>query len=233
VQVSRVDGYHAARRRIATFVSEQGGATPVPACPAWSVHDLIAHLSGTAEALTAGDMPPPVARQWIDRLVVERRLVTVPDMLERWAGSARAIGSLPKANVAGLLADIVVHEHDLRGALGCPGARDEPALREAVMIFLRIHAGAIERAGLAPLAIGRNDSGRRAGWYRDLPMASHEGRPGCTLHVDDWEATRVLSSRRTRDEMRALPAHGDLEPYMDVFEKHAPLPEHALDEGSW
>lgn len=231
--MSRVDEYHAARRRIATFVSEQGGARPVPACPAWSVHDLIAHLSGTAEALSAGDMPPPDARQWIDRLVAERRRVTVPDMLERWAGCARAIGSLPKANVAGLLADIVVHEHDLRGALSCPGARDEPALREVGAIFLRIHAGPIERAGLAPLAIGRADSGRRAHWYRDSPMASHGGTPGCTLHVDDWEATRVLSSRRTRDEMRALPAKGDLGPYMDVFEAHAPLPEQSLDEASW
>ena len=216
----RTDGYHASRQRIAGFVRETHGDLLVPSCPAWNVHDLVAHLSGITEALIGGDSPPADAQAWIDRLVAERRDVAIPEMLDRWQACAEGIARLPSGQVSGMLADIVVHEHDLRGALGRPGARDSSEVQEVVSVFLHIHASSIDDVGLGPLAIARGDD----------HLASHPGNPACTLHVDDWEATRVLASRRTADEMRALPSTGNIEPYIDILDAHAPLPAHSLGE---
>ncbi|MCU1380948.1 MAG: hypothetical protein JWN29_3931, partial [Acidimicrobiales bacterium] len=48
--------------------------------------------------------------------------------------------------------------------------------------------------------------------------------------VDPWEAIRVLQSRRTADEIRALPLSGDVEPYLAVLADHSPLPVTSLGE---
>jgi hypothetical protein len=64
----------------------------------------------------------------------------------------------------------------------------------------------------------------------DVQWASHVAKPGCTLHVDPWEATRLLMSRRTADEMRAVPASGAVEPYIELIAAHSPLPEASLGE---
>jgi hypothetical protein len=53
---------------------------------------------------------------------------------------------------------------------------------------------------------------------------------GWTLLVDPWEAVRALGSRRTADELRALPAEGDCEPYLKILDEHLPLPAKSLGE---
>ena len=54
---------------------------------------------------------------------------------------------------------------------------------------------------------------------------------GWTLLVDPWEAVRALGSRRTVEELRALPAEGDCEPYLKILDEHLPLPTRSLGEG--
>ncbi len=215
--------YDASRLRISALLDEDLAPTPVPACPAWNVHDLLAHLVGVAEALVARDRPPRPAQPWIDRLVQERRDLGIEDLLGHWTSCAEEIGRLIDERSGAMVADVVIHEHDLRGALGAPGARHEPAVGVTVGLFLRIHAPAIARAGLGPLSV---DSGS-ARW------PSEEARPpGCTLLVDPWEAGRVLASRRTADEVRATPSLGDVGPYVAILEDHSPLPRRSLHEAA-
>ncbi len=146
-------GYEASRRRIVELVRSADAGRPVPACPAWDVHDVVAHLSGSAETLVAGDRPGRDPQPWIDRIIAERRGTPVPELLERWAACAEAFSAVVDGRSWGALADIVVHEHDLRAALGRPGARQEPEVAEVVRLFLRVHAPHLEEAGLGPLAV--------------------------------------------------------------------------------
>ncbi len=54
--------------------------------------------------------------------------------------------------------------------------------------------------------------------------------PGWTLEVAPWEAVRALYSRRTADELRGLPHHGNVEPYLAILDAHLPLPTTSLNE---
>ena len=213
-------GYHATRGRITDLVAVADTSVHVPACPAWTAHDLVAHVSGMAEALAAGDYPSVDRQDWIDRIVAERRDVTIPDLLERWEACAPATTALVDAGAGLLFADLGVHEHDLRGALDQSGARGVSEVRAVVQLLLDILAPAIKEAKLGSLMV---DSG-------PITWTSHFARSGCTLHIDPWEATRVLGSRRTAEEILALPASGDVEPYLKLIDEHLPLPEASLGE---
>jgi uncharacterized protein (TIGR03083 family) len=215
--------YHATRKRITAMaedLDEASTARKVPACPDWTVHDLLAHVSGIPDALTSGDGPSGDLQGWLDGLVDARREVPVAELLRRWAACADATSDLVDGG-AGLLAiDVVMHEHDLRGALGQPGARGAAELRAIVQPALELLVPAMKAAGLGSLVIDADG----------VRWASHVARPGCTLHVDPWEAARAIGSRRTAAELRALPASGDVEPYLAVIDAHLPLPAASLGE---
>lgn len=193
---------------------------PVPACPDWTVHDLLAHMCGIPEALASGDYPSGDTQAWLDRLVEERRHVPVGELLDRWDACAVATSTVVDGGGSQLLIDVVSHEHDLRGAVDQPGAQGAPEVRAIVQLLLDLLAPGIADAGLGALVI---DSG-------EVRWASQFVRPGCTIRVDPWEAIRVLQSRRTADEIRALPVTGDVEPYLAVLDDHSPLPAASLGE---
>jgi hypothetical protein len=217
------DGYHATRQRVTELVQSLHPDVlhlRVPACPDWNVHQLVAHLCGIPEALSLGNAPTGAVQPWLDSLVAERESVPVAELLERWEACAPAASGIIDGGGHQLFVDLVTHEHDLRGALEAPGARGTAEVRACVQLSLDLLAPAIADAGLGALVV---DSG-------EVRWASQFARPGFTLRVDPWEAVRTLQSRRTADEVRALPHSGDAEPYLEVLAGHLPLPAASLGE---
>jgi uncharacterized protein (TIGR03083 family) len=216
-------GYATTRERLTELVRplrDEDLHRTVSACPAWDVHDVIAHMSGVQELLTAGEHPAGDTQAWIDGIVAARRDVPVGELLDRWAACAPGTTALIDGGVQVLIVDVVSHEHDIRNAVGRPGARNVPEVPAAVEVMLAALSGLIEEAGLGALAV---DTGR-AQW------TSHDAPIGCTLEVEPWEALRVIVSRRTDEEMRALPATGDIEPYIRLLDARSPLPRQSLGE---
>lgn len=217
------DGYHSTRRRIAELVgglSDDELGLVVPACPEWTVHDLVAHVVGTPEAIASGSVPSGDRHAWIEGVLEERRGVPASELLDRWEACEAATSAVVDGGGSLLLVDLVTHEHDLRGAVGQPGARGVPEVRAIVQLLLEHLAPAISQAGVGALVV---DSG-------EVRWASQFVRPGCTIRVDPWEATRVLMSRRTADEVRALPMTGDIEHYLELLAARLPLPVLSLHE---
>jgi uncharacterized protein (TIGR03083 family) len=216
-------GYHVTRRRVAELVGGLDDADlkrPVPACPAWDVHDLLAHMSGIPDELSAGRYPSGDTQAWLDGIVEARKDVAADELLARWEATEGSIDTLIDGGAGQMLADVVSHEHDLRAAVGRPGARGAAEVRAVVQIELELLKAGMEEAGLGALVV---DSG-------EVQWASHFAKPACTLRVDPWEAIRLLQSRRTADEIRATPCSGDIEPYIEVMAAHSPLPESSLHE---
>jgi uncharacterized protein (TIGR03083 family) len=216
-------GYRTTRERLSDLVrplKDEDLSRTVPACPAWDVHDVIAHMSGVQELLTAGERPTGDSQAWIDSIVAARRDVPVGELLERWASCETGTSALIDGGVQVLIVDVVSHEHDIRNAVGLPGARQVPEVPAAVQVMLAALSGLIDDAGLGALAV---DTGRDR-W------TSHEAPIGCTLQVDPWEALRIIVSRRTDGEMRALPVTGDIEPYIRLLDARSPLPKESLGE---
>jgi hypothetical protein len=194
-------------------------ARTVPACPAWTVHDLAAHLVGVPATLAAGNFPAGDVDEWLQGIVDERRDVTVAELVDEWNGLDAAIEPMLQGMGSLMFTDVSVHEHDLRGALD---RADHDALEvDAVMACsLPSFASPLQDASLGAIVIEHDGRAWR----------SHDADAGWTLRVDPWEGVRAVSSRRTADELRALPADGGGDAYLAVIAGHLPLPERSLRE---
>lgn len=203
-----LDTYRSSRERILLLVrdlDDETASRPVPACPEWTCRDLVTHVASMPIAISVGDIPGEDGDGWIDSVLTANRSRSLDELATAWRDADEVLAAIIDGPGLALYYDLVVHEHDLRGALHRPGARAEPEVSMALQVSLDQLDQRVRGAGLAPLAV---DVG-------DAVLRSHEGTPGCTITTDAWEALRGLNGRRTVDELRALPHDGDLERYLD------------------
>lgn len=214
--------YQRTRERVCTLLLD---ATPdaltrtVPACPAWSAHDVAAHLVGTPAELAAGNFPTGDVGAWLQAIVDARHDADIQSLVDEWHALDGTIEPMMQGPGALMFGDVAVHEHDLRATLDRP---DHAAMEvDALVTFaLESLATPARDAGLGAIVVEHDGSTWR----------SHDDDPGWALRVEPWEAVRALYSRRTAQELRALPGGGDAEPYVTLIAAHLPLPEHSLGE---
>ena len=214
--------YLAVRDRMCAEVEAMSAADAekiVPACPDWTVHDLLAHQTSMPTAIIAGDLPSGDVNDWIQGLVDARRDTTAEELLAEWRTDDEALGGLI-ANAGLLAGDLVVHEGDLASALGIAADRTTPESEAMLPGALGGLRGPVTEAGLGAIEVRHGERSWR----------THDAEPGWSLEADPWEALRALTSRRTADELRAAPHTGDVEPYLAILDAHLPLPATSLSE---
>ena len=191
----------------------------VPACPDWTALQLITHCVSMPAALGAGDFPSGDINEWIDKILTDRSGASLDELADEWVGANDTIAGMVNGGGAMLFDDLVVHEHDLRAALGVP---DHSALDAELIVpsSLASCVAALEAAGLGSIEVRCAE-----GIWR-----SHDAEPGWVLEVSPWEAVRVIYSRRTADELRALGSSDNIEAYIAVLDAHLPLPVNPLNE---
>ena len=237
--------YADARRRLGDLLAgldEAALGTQVPACPAWTVRDLLAHLAGVAAAAAGGTYFPDAPQAWNDAeltaardewtaaQVRSRRGRAAAALTAEWARWAAALepmlaGTVPPPPgspdwlLSAPVADLATHLHDVRGALRLPGDRDAPATGLGLRIYARWLGRRLDQAGRPALQLR---VGRRT-WVEG------SGPPATDLAADAFELFRALSGRRSLDQIRALAWDGDPEPYLDLISPY-PLPGSPLAE---
>lgn len=206
--------YRAQRDVITDLVIAAGDGVdtvPVPACPAWTVADLTAHLAGSPAALLSRSYPGDDAEGWVAGHVAARAGRTARENLAEWADVGPAYDALLTKNEVAwgaLLYDAIAHEHDLRDALGRPGGRDSAGIEYALDRALgQLQAKAAD-SGAGTLQI--SDGSRQ--W------AVGDGDVVATMTVDGaWEAVRLLGSRRSEAQVRAAFTAGDPTPWLALL----------------
>ncbi len=187
--------YRTCRERVTSLVSDPSvdETMVVPATPEWTVHDVVAHLSGISEDATSGNMEGAPGDAWTAAQVERGRTKSLDDLIALWqerAPMVEAVFSSPEGQpmLAGVI-DVHTHEADLRHAFGLPV--DVPA------DFL---AWVGDR-------------------FRDAldQQAAAAGLPPAELDISDLEWFRGRLGRRTEDEVRAYPWPVDPSPYLDLF----------------
>lgn len=115
------------RRSAAEFVELVGGAsagqlaTVVPACPAWTVHDLLAHLAGSSADVVSGNLDGVTTSPWTARQVADRRGRTTQELVAEWRSHAEQVAAVCDSTAGPNPAwDVAVHLADLREGLGLP-----------------------------------------------------------------------------------------------------------------
>jgi uncharacterized protein (TIGR03083 family) len=203
---------------LAGIDDERAAATPVPACPAWSVTDLTAHVYGVARDVSDGNVAGAGSDEWTASQVERFAPLGVAALVDAWnevgPGFEASVGDFPEAIAAQITFDSSTHEQDLRGALNRPGARDA----ESVQICIEFIAASIgrlaESAGLPGVEFVTPD----------LRLAVGPGPDRVRLEADTFTVSRALTGRRSRAQLAALPWEGDPGPYLAVFDSSPILP---------
>lgn len=202
------EDYASMRARVAELVrslTPDQLETPVPACPGWTVRDLLAHLTGLCADVVAGRLEGAGSPSWTARQVEERSGWSVGELLAEWDEvGPRAAAALPALGGAGrrFVFDITLHDDDLREALGRP--LGEGGLHATVLDGLVKRLGK-QIVGLPPLRF-------RAG---EQAWVLCEAEPATELRVGaPGELSRVLGGRRSAEQIRALDWSRDPGPFL-------------------
>jgi len=199
--------YRAARHRMVGLAAALGAVDAervVGACPAWTVKDLFSHVTGIAVDLAAGNRPQGDPQVWVDRQVAERSPRSLAEVVDEWRAAGPAFEAMIEARpdrLWGLTYDLVVHEHDLRNAIGDRSGRDTSGVALAARLGLRLVAMDLAARGLPGVRVVIDGEEHLVG----------DGAPAVTLNATPFEALRILGSRRTVAEIRDARFEGDLD----------------------
>lgn len=234
---------HGHLAELAHGLSEHQLATIVPASPAWSVLDVVAHVTGLASDVVNGRIPAELdvvagltdAEQAARRdgltadQVETRRGRSIADLLDEWDASARSLlemfrgqrafpRPMPFADAV-LTTDVSVHAQDVRGTLGVPGDRESAAVSVSLVSYTTAVAIRLAQRGLPALRLR----------YEGKERVIGEGDPGATLEAERYEIVRALSGRRSRSQIRSMTWRGDPDPYVDLIPAYGPRDDDVVD----
>ena len=209
--------YRDTRSRVAELVRSLDGAgrlAPVPACPGWTVRDLLSHLAGLPADINAGRIDGAGTDPWTAAQLAARTGRSCDELLEEWEREAPAFEQiLPVIKPPRPLYDVVVHEQDMRGAVGVLGGRDSEGVSLLFSVARDRLTAAFDEAGLPGLEVETAKGTFVAG----------TGEVSGRWVVDWFELFRSLCGRRSAAQITVL---GCPEPYV---EKLAFLPMPAED----
>jgi uncharacterized protein (TIGR03083 family) len=212
-EIDYAGAYRSLRERVIELVS---GATEeqldihAPATPEWRIRDVLAHLTGNTSDVLTGNLEGVGTDPWTQVQVDARRDRPVADLVEEWKKNGPEIDPLIPSfgSVAGqFMVDSVTHEHDIRGGLDLPGARESEALAIG-FVWLGDRVGEL-RDGAAVGALRVETEGG--------PYTFGTGEVADTCATTRFEFLRASTGRRSVDQIAAWDWNGDVRPDLLVM----------------
>jgi uncharacterized protein (TIGR03083 family) len=197
------DLYRDGRNRFIDVVRDADPTTTVPACPKWTVKDVLSHVAGIPADVLAGRVDGVATEPWTQAQVDARRSATIAEICTEWQETGAQVDAMVDSfgpTGAQLLFDLTTHELDVRAALGAPA----PASLEVYDVAL----GFVMDNLLADVPLR---------FVADDRAWSGEGSPVATLTTSKRELIRAVAGRRTRSQIADMSWSGDPTPYLDAF----------------
>jgi uncharacterized protein (TIGR03083 family) len=186
--------YKELRERVTGFVGDAGPLAldaPSPATPEWCVRELLAHVVGVTNDIVNGRMEGIASDPWTEAQVDPRRGATLDELFAEWdefSPRFEAMLAAAPPDIAGqALFDGATHEHDLRHALGIPGARESTAIALGWTWML----GMRQRNGAPTICFVTE--------YETVTVG--DGEPVATVEASRFELLRAASGRRSASEI--------------------------------
>ena len=199
-EAAHAAAYAGVRERVTALVrmAPEGALDAIaPATPDWRTRDVLAHLVGVATDVVNGNVADAAQDHWTAAQVEARCELPVDALLEEWAATAPQIEaivlSLPTSITGQLIIDAATHEHDLRHALGQPGARESDALTLGLAWVVPALGGLYDAAGEPALGFESETVSATAG----------SGAVDATVRASTFEFARAITGRRTLAEIAA------------------------------
>lgn len=211
--------YRQSQGRILTLVNNGNAELPVHACLGWTVRDTVTHLLGTLTDVTAGKIEESASDDWSARHIARSKGRSISDLAAEWHVKSNTSPGVFERYGAVLVADLVTHEFDIKQAIGNTQGRDLPVVRTVALFYLNALDQAWREDSVPPLRILTEDKALDIGG--DAPEVSVE--------MSWWEIGRVVSGRRSIEQVRALTWSGDPTPWLNDLFVFGPR-ETALEE---
>ena len=114
-------------------LDDKQAAHIVPTCPDWTVAQLSCHLFGVTDDIINGRLENAGSNEWTAAQVTRHESKSLADLCDEWEASAETFDpimlAIPEPVNLQIVMDMATHEHDIRLAVGVPGAHDEEAVR--------------------------------------------------------------------------------------------------------
>jgi uncharacterized protein (TIGR03083 family) len=215
--------YRVINQRVDALVRGRDGIAElaVPACPGWTIRQVVAHLAGVAQDIVALNLEKKGTAPWADAQVARLGDTSIDDLLDLWAQSLDATSAnlafASDAGVCQLVFDTLTHEQDVRGALGEPGSRTGDLAYEAALSFMTttgdhfIRYASLPAFQLSTPTLGCVQLGD-----------PHTARGNVGLTISDFDALRYFGGRRSVAQLLALPWDSDPTNLMPAFTETLP-----------
>jgi uncharacterized protein (TIGR03083 family) len=186
--------YRAVHRRVRDLVATADPAALdaiAPATPEWRVRDLLAHFVGVTDDVVNGRLEGIATDAWTAKQVDARRDTSVDDMLAEWDAQfprfEEMLAGAPGEIAGQAIFDAMTHEHDIRHALGRPGARDSDAVDIAWGWIIEARAA---------------NTGKSLRFVTDTDDVAYGSGPAiATVRASRFELLRAISGRRSAREI--------------------------------
>jgi uncharacterized protein (TIGR03083 family) len=206
-----LEAYQEVRERLDHLLRSGDPDAPVPACPSWRVRDVTAHLAGLCEDWVDHRLEGYGSDHWTALQVSRFSGLRLEQVLDAWRDAMSRFALLdddprmgPPARWA--FGDAVIHEADIRGALG---SGHVPL--DAVLLGLKGAIGrwreVLREARAETLFVRTPDA--RAWWL------GVENDPNAVVVMAPvYEVFRALSGRRSERQVRGWDWTADPGPYL-------------------
>lgn len=206
------DAYRYCRAELSRLIADHLDAADrvVPACPEWTVRDVVAHVVGgcvwAVQAREGLDVsgPPDLADVEMTRLLDDWRQTSERlDVL--LAGGADPVHPM-------MALDLFAHELDIRHVLGTPPPPDHPGYPGALDAAVAGFSHEVRRRGLPVLRIAAPGAEWTAG-----SGTPGSGTPAGTLEGGRHDLFRTLTGRRTNAQIADLTWSVSPDPWLPAF----------------
>ncbi len=188
-------------------LDDEQAARIVPTCPDWTVAELSCHLYGVTDDIINGRLENAGSSEWTAAQVARHGSKTLAELCDEWEASADAFDPImlviPEPVNLQVVMDMATHEHDIRLAVGAPGAHDDVAIEIGSRFLLQglANRDAALAAQIEDLDITEFERFRSLAGRRSLAQLEATGFPGeayaATLATAPFSVTTIDIDERT------------------------------------
>lgn len=199
------DLYLQSKDTVTSLITEENQHTMVPACPEWTLRDILGHQAGEIEDGLSGNMDGIGEPHWTAAQVERHKHLDLDAVKAKWTEGIESAGDAAPQMTAGAINDLIHHEFDVRGALGDTGNRDGVLVNTMFPAFAGFLDGAFRANNLPALKVVAGDA----------EVAIGEGDPQGELNTSAFEFLRMITGRRSMSQIRAMDWSVDPAPWLD------------------
>lgn len=202
--------YDQVRARCTTIgrsLSAEQAAIVSACCPAWTVKDLFAHMTGVAVDIIEGNLDGVATEPWADAQVARRAGDDLATVMAEWQATHEQIDAFLRKLATQIpppfFIDAWTHEWDVRQTLGLASEPDLALPRYVRDTLLpRLQEKARDH-GIAPTRLVVEDGAQST----DVVLGT--GEPESVVAMSLFELMRVTMGRRSRAQIEALGGGAD------------------------